>query len=167
MAEDDATAWDVFVSYTKTDRRWAEWIAWQLEDAGWRVLIQAWDMVPGSNWVHAMDEGAQRARRTLAVMSSDYLASVYGTAEWEVAWSADPLGLRRKLLTVRVEDCERPGLLGTIVGIDLFGVAEHEARQRLVDAVRAAIAGRARPTTPPAFPGAGPAIVPPEFPRKT
>lgn len=164
----DTTEWDVFVSYTKTDRGWAEWIAWQLEGAGWQVLIQAWDIVPGRNWVHSMQEGVRRATRTLAVMSSDYLTSVYGTAEWEVAWAADPLGLQRKLLAVRVEkDCERPGFLGTIVGIDLFDMSEDEARRCLVDAMKAAIAGSARPTTAPEFPGSGPATVQPSFPRKS
>ena len=34
---------DFFVSYTQSDRAWAEWIAWLLEEDGYRVLIQAWD----------------------------------------------------------------------------------------------------------------------------
>ena len=36
----------------------------------------------------------------------------------------DPEGTGRKLLTVRVEDCDRPGLLAGVVGVDLFGLAE-------------------------------------------
>ena len=36
------TGWDFFVSYTQADRGWAEWIAWQLEEDGYRVLLQAW-----------------------------------------------------------------------------------------------------------------------------
>ena len=43
------SGWDFFVSYTHTDRAWAEWIAWVLEEDGHQVLIQAWDFVPGSN----------------------------------------------------------------------------------------------------------------------
>lgn len=144
---------DVFVSYTKDDRDWAEWIAWELEEASYQVLIQAWDLVAGSNWVHGMHEGVQRAERTLAVLSSAYLRSVYGSAEWEAAWAADPLGQRRKLLTARVENCDRPGLLGQVVGIDLFDCGRDEARRRLVAAMQAAITGRAKPTSPPAFPG--------------
>src|SRR5262249_8408630 len=35
--------WDFFVSYAQADRGWAEWIAWQLEQDGYQVLIQAWD----------------------------------------------------------------------------------------------------------------------------
>jgi hypothetical protein len=33
--------WDFFVSYTQADRAWAEWVAWQLEEMGFRVLFQA------------------------------------------------------------------------------------------------------------------------------
>jgi TIR domain len=144
--------WDVFVSYTQDDRAWAEWIGWQLEKAGWRILIQAWDFVPGTNWVHKMDEGVRRATRTVAVLSTAYLASVYGSAEWEAAWAADPLGQQRKLITVRVEECDRPGLLGQVVGVDLFGRSPEEARTVLVTAVRAAVEGHARPAVEPAFP---------------
>ena len=32
---------DFFVSYTSADRAWAEWIAWQLEQAGYQVIVQA------------------------------------------------------------------------------------------------------------------------------
>ena len=31
---------DFFVSYNKADRTWAEWIAWQLEAAGYEIVIQ-------------------------------------------------------------------------------------------------------------------------------
>jgi hypothetical protein len=36
---------------------WAEWIAWELEGDEYRVLIQAWDMVAGANWVNSMHKG--------------------------------------------------------------------------------------------------------------
>jgi hypothetical protein len=29
---------DFFISYTQADRAWAEWIAWALEEAGYKVL---------------------------------------------------------------------------------------------------------------------------------
>jgi hypothetical protein len=31
---------DFFVSYTSADRAWAEWIARQLEQAGYQVIVQ-------------------------------------------------------------------------------------------------------------------------------
>lgn len=45
---------DFFISYNKADRTWAEWIAWQLEEARYSVVVQAWDFRPGSNFVLEM-----------------------------------------------------------------------------------------------------------------
>src|SRR5215813_1679938 len=143
---------DFFVSYAEVDRVWAEWVAWQLEDAGHRVLIQAWDVVPGVSWVQQMHDGVQRAARTVVVLSPGYLASVYGAAEWQAAWRQDPLGEQRKLVVVRVAEIPRPGLLANTVSIDLFGVAEPVARERLRAAVAGVVTGRAKPATKPTFP---------------
>ncbi len=38
---------DFFISYNQADRRWAEWIGWQLEEQGWTVFLQLWDFRPG------------------------------------------------------------------------------------------------------------------------
>ncbi|MEU4560942.1 FxSxx-COOH system tetratricopeptide repeat protein [Actinoplanes sp. NPDC023936] len=150
--EGASTEWDFFVSYTQADRSWAEWIAWELEESGHRVLVQAWDFVPGTSWVQGMQNGVTRAARMIAVLSEAYLTSVYGQAEWQAVWGTDPSGDGRKLLTVRVEDCARPGLLGPVVGIDVFGVAEATARSRLRAMVSRAVAGRAKAGEKPPFP---------------
>ncbi|KPM52667.1 hypothetical protein ACG83_30005 [Frankia sp. R43] len=141
---------DFFVSYTESDKSWAEWISWQLEAAGYRVLVQAWDFGAGAHFVHEMHRAAIEAERTVAVLSAAYLTCAFGEAEWQAAWAADPSGTGRKLLAVRVEDCARPGLLGQLVGVDLFGVEEEVGRRRLL----AAAGGmRGKPTEPPSFPG--------------
>jgi len=155
--------WDFFVSYTQADRAWAEWIAWILEEDGHRVLVQAWDFVPGSNWIQGMQAGTRDAARTIAVLSPDYLGSVFGQAEWQAAWAQDPDGAGRGLLVVRVRDCDRPGLLAGVVGVDVFGIAEAEAKARLRRMIAGALAGRAKPAVAPGFPGAGRAM--PHEPR--
>ena len=157
--------WDFFVSYTQADRAWAEWIAWQLEEDGYRVLIQAWDMVAGVNWTHRMQEGVLGASRTVAVLSVAYLESVFGTAEWEAVWRGDPLGEQRKLLVFRVADCDRPGLLSGVVSADLFGAGKAAARGRVKSAVRGAVTGRAKPAAEPDFPPSAQAMrTEPRFP---
>ncbi|HEY6789275.1 MAG TPA: FxSxx-COOH system tetratricopeptide repeat protein, partial [Trebonia sp.] len=146
--------WDFFVSYARADWAWAEWIAWQLEEDGYRVLIQAWDMVAGAGWAHLMQEGVREAGRTVAVLSAAYLDSMFATAEWHAAWRDDPLGGQRKLLVFRVAECDRPGLLGGVVSVDLFGMEEASARGRVRSAVRGAVTGRAKPGAEPAYPPA-------------
>ncbi len=148
----DVTEWDFFVSYQQADRGWAEWIAWQLENAGHSALLQAWDFVPGTNWITLMQDGVTRSARVIAVLSDAYIGSVFGAAEWQAIWALDPAGAARRVIPVRVADCERPGLLGGIAGIDLFGIPEPQALQRLQDAINQALAGRAKPLSPPSFP---------------
>jgi len=147
------TGWDFFVSYTQEDLGWAEWISWQLEAADYRVLLQAWDMVPGSHWSASMHDGVQYSQRTIAIVSQAYLSSVFGEAEWEAAWRDDPHGSKRKLIPVRVEDCPRPGLLGAVVSIDLFDLSATGARELLLKKIEVVKVGRAKPTTEPVFPG--------------
>lgn len=78
MSDGGADRWDFFVSYTQVDQGWAEWVAWQLEDAGYRTLIQAWDSRAGDNWAARMQEGIERADRTIAVLSPAYYGSKFG-----------------------------------------------------------------------------------------
>jgi tetratricopeptide (TPR) repeat protein len=146
---------DFFVSYTASDAGWAEWIAWQLREAGYSVFLQAWDMVPGSNWLYLMNQATMFAERTIAVLSDAYLnGSPFGQAEWLAAYRVDPSGLAGRVLPVRIEDCELEGLIAGIVHVDLVGLPSRDAaRERLLDGVRAAIAGHSRPLVEPAFPG--------------
>jgi len=146
---------DFFVSYTQADRPWAEWIAWQLEEVGYRVVVQAWDFVPGTSWVHLMDKGVTGATRLIPVLSRAYLNSDYGRAEWLAFWRDDPLGDGRAVMPVRVQEVNPTGLLGGVVWIDLVGLDEHSARDALIDGVRRGVSGDGRPATPPTFPRSG------------
>jgi hypothetical protein len=141
---------DFFVSYTQADRVWAEWIAWELESAGYRVLIQAWDFRPGSNFVLEMQKSAAETDRTIAVVSQNYLDSMFAQPEWAAAFSRDPRGEARRLLLVRVEECNLSGLIQQLIYIDLVGLDEEEARSALLSGV---MPDRAKPISAPAFPG--------------
>ena len=89
---------DYFISYHRADQQWAEWIAVELEKAGFTTILQAWDFAPGTNWVLAMDQAAQRSRQTIAVLSTDFLQSGFTAAEWAAAIAQDPTvkGLREQ-----------------------------------------------------------------------
>ena len=38
---------DFFVSHAGADRAWAEWVAWQLAEAGYTVELDVWDWAAG------------------------------------------------------------------------------------------------------------------------
>src|ERR1017187_1783461 len=140
---------DFFISYTAADRDWAEWIAWTLEESGYTTTIQAWDFGPGVDFILAMDLAAKECRQTLLVLSEDYLRSRFGAKEWAAALADDPDGRRRKLIPVRVRDCNVEGLLKTIVYIDCVGLTSSETKSKLLDALKP----RLKPSKQPAFPG--------------
>jgi TIR domain/WD domain, G-beta repeat len=143
---------DFFISYAPADTRWAEWIAWELENAGYNVLLQAWDFVVGTNWVSAVQDGIATSDRMIAILSKAYLESVYEQNEWQSAYLADRQGFERKLIPIRVESCARPGLLGLLVSLDLFDLGDDAARDLLLRMVEANRAGRAKPAKRPALP---------------
>jgi hypothetical protein len=99
---------DFFVSYAGPDREWAVWIAWQLEEGGHTVLVQAWDFAVGAHFVSQMDSASRRARQTVVVLSEAYLKSGYAAAEWQEAWRRDPDGERRALLVFAEMTVIRP-----------------------------------------------------------
>jgi len=148
-----------FISYATPDRAWAEWIGWALEEEGASVVLQAWDFRPGSNFVLEMQRAAAAAKRTIALLSPDYMASHFAAPEWAAAFAQDPEGLQRRLVPVRVRDCALDGMLRTIVYIDLVELDEGSAHKALVGGLAAK---RGKPDQAPPFPGtiAGPGAKP-------
>lgn len=128
---------DFFISYNKADRDWAEWIAWQLEEAGYTTIIQSWDFSPGRNFVLEMDKAAKAAKRTIAVLSPDYLKSEFTQTEWAAAFQRDPKGEKGLLLPVAVRSFDDDeGIIGQIVRINLISITnESDARNCLLTGV--------------------------------
>jgi tetratricopeptide (TPR) repeat protein len=153
---------DFFISYTSADRAWAEWIAWQLKEAGSSVVLQAWDMVPGLDFVHEMQKATTTAGRTLAVLSPAYFTSQFSEAEWRVAFANDPSGEQRRLIPVRVVDFTPKGLLSARIYIDLVGKDRQAARTALLEGIREQ--ETVVPTEEPTFPGEEPTAVEPFAP---
>lgn len=139
---------DFFVSYNKADRAWAEWIAWTLEEVGYKTVIQAWDFRPGGDFVLDMHAATSTTARTIAVLSDAYLSAEFTHPEWANAFARDPKGENRLLIPVLVSNCQVEGLLKTRTHEKLVGLTEDAARQRLLDCVK----DRAKPDSRPKFP---------------
>ncbi|MBK9166483.1 MAG: TIR domain-containing protein [Bryobacterales bacterium] len=143
---------DFFISFNSADRAWAEWIAFEVEKAGYRTYFQHWDFAPGSNFVVEMHRAARQSERTIVVLSADYLKALFTQPEWAAALVQDPTGSRRTLVPLRVKECQPDGLLAAVVYENLVGLDEAEARAALRKALDACQGGRAKPASV-AFPG--------------
>jgi WD40 repeat protein len=139
----------VFLSYNRADRDWAEWMAAVLENAGYQSIIQAWHFRPGENFVLRMHEAARDSDFTIAVLSDNYLKADFTQPEWAAAFARDAGGKQRKLVPVRVSNCQPDGLLAQIIYLDLVGLDEVAAAKTLVGGLKSS----GKPDGPVAFPG--------------
>src|SRR5229473_6112211 len=96
---------DFFISHAGRDRAWAEWVAWQLTEAGYTVELDVWDWAAGQNFIAAMSDALDRCDRVVALFSAAYFdRSRYTAEEWSVAVLHVPGSQASRLVPVRVEE---------------------------------------------------------------
>ncbi|NNN37943.1 toll/interleukin-1 receptor domain-containing protein [Streptomyces sp. S3(2020)] len=133
-----------FISHAGADRAWAEWVGWQLLDAGHQVELDYWDWGTGDNFVLKMNAALERGR-LLALFSPAYFEPErFTTPEWTAV-----VAMREKITPVRISRVDPPAILRPLLSRDLFGLSPAEARRVLLEAVD----GPARPDAEPPFPG--------------
>jgi hypothetical protein len=141
---------DFFVSFNSADKAWADWISWTLEEAGYQVIYQNWDFRPGGNFILKMHQAIEGTRKSVIVLSDNYLRADYTQPEWAAVFVDDPRGDGRQLIPLRVAPCSPTGLLKPLIFADLVGLSQEAAKQAVLSAV---LDGRLKPATPPEFPG--------------
>ena len=127
---------DFFISHAGRDTGWAEWLGWQLQEAGWTVELDVWDWAPGQDFVARMAAALERADRLLAVCTEAYFASAFGGAELRAAF-AHHAAAEGRIVPVLVEPVILPPLYAPLIHLDLTGLDESTAAARL----RARLAG--------------------------
>lgn len=128
MAE---TTQQLFVSYAGPDREWAEWVGWQLEQAGHRVELDRWDWSAGEDFVQKMAHALDAADAVVALFSKNYFDSKQWT---ELEWSAS-VASRKQLVPVAIESLAKddiPTLLAGVIHENLHGLDEHKATAALL-----------------------------------
>jgi hypothetical protein len=136
---------DFFISHAGRDTGWAEWLAWQLQQAGYTVELDVWDWAPGEDFVARMSSTLESSDRLLAVCSEAYFASAFGGAELRAAFVRQAKAEGR-IVPVLVEPVTLPPLYAPLIRLDLTGLDEGAAAARL----RARLTGgrRARRRSP-------------------
>jgi hypothetical protein len=145
---------DFFVSFNQADRDWTTWIAWVLEAAGYSVFFQDWDF--RGSFIEQMHQASLHARRTLAVLSDNYLHSEYARSEAWAALARDPVGREDRVVTVKVGSTGDLGLFNHFAYLDLTTVAEADAERLLLERAKRSLdpTYRPKPETRPGFPDA-------------
>jgi TIR domain len=138
-----------FISYQSKDSSWAEWVAWILEENGYSVYIQAWDFRPGGNFVLEMDEKIKDSERMIAILSENYLEKPFPQSEWAAAFVDDADGKKRKLIPVKISECNLDGLLKSTIYINLCKLDEKDAEKKLIEGI---VKDSIKPQNRPVYP---------------
>jgi hypothetical protein len=129
---------DFFISYNRKDEKKAEWIAWKLEEAKYSTIMPKWDFRPGTDFEMEMRKARAKTKRTIVILSPDYLKARNSMAEWSLVFQQHTTGGQDMLLPVCVRDCgpKLKRLLGSMVYIDLVGIDPPTAQEILLAHVR-------------------------------
>lgn len=105
----DQFQFDVFISYSSKDEDWViKALLPRLEQADIKVCIDFRDFTPGTPALHNMREASKHSRRTLLVMTPDWVASEWTSYENILSRTSDPAGLQRRTIPLLLEKCEVP-----------------------------------------------------------
>jgi hypothetical protein len=139
---------DIFVSYTRSDRDWAFWIAEELRVLGHAPHVHEWEIKGGDDIYAWIEQRHDAADQVLCVVSDEYLKAPYSTLERNAAiWQA---AAKRPgfVLFVAVKPCRLPTLIDHYRRCELYGISDDEARR----CFRAFMEAPA-PVVPIAYPG--------------
>jgi hypothetical protein len=122
---------DIFISYTWSDREWAYWIGWELEDLGHTPHLHDWEVSGGGDIMAWMETRHQEADHVLCIISKIYQTKPYSDWERRAAQWAAATNRPNFALPVFIEPCEVPTLFASIKRCDLYDLSEEDARSRL------------------------------------
>jgi CheY-like chemotaxis protein len=113
------TKYDVFISYSHHDKDWVrDWLLPRLEDAGVKVCIDYRDFRPGALLISEIERCILQSRKTLLVLSPEYLASNWAEFEHSLIQSMDPAALHERVVPLLHILSDIPPRLKNIIYLD-------------------------------------------------
>ncbi|MGH7494308.1 MAG: toll/interleukin-1 receptor domain-containing protein [bacterium] len=130
--------YDLFISYSHRNKDWVQaWLLPELEGAGIKVCIDFRDFQPGVPMLHEMERAVIQSRKTLIVLTPDYLKSQPAAFETILVQATDPAAQYRRLIPLLLEPCELPLRIRQLAYIDFTASSEAALQlQRLIEAIK-------------------------------
>lgn len=136
--------WDVFISYSHADGEWVQnellprLKEAEVEGRPLRVCIDCESFEVGAPIVTEIERAVQNSRKTLLVLTPDYLKSEWATFENVMLATLDPANRQRRLIPLLLKKGKLPLRIRGLIYIDFSGEGEAEARfSKLLHAIGA------------------------------
>ncbi len=138
MNPDLALPYDLFISYSHRDATWVRSVLLpRLEADGLRVCIDMRDFALGAPLITEIERAVLQSRKTLLVLTPDYLASQWTEFENILVATLDPAARARRMLPILLKASELPLRIRHLNYLDFTQPDDPEFRwRRLVAALR-------------------------------
>jgi len=114
--------YDIFLSHNKSDKKWAEKLASDLErntdGRPVKVFFDKWDIKPGSDIPDELERGLRSSKFIGLIMSPESLKSPWVALERSTAIIKDPSAKHKTLIPILRKKCDIPYMLQRINYID-------------------------------------------------
>lgn len=101
--------YDAFISYSHGDQDWVrDTLLPTLEQNGINAIIDYRDFEAGAPSITEMERAVKESRKTILVLTPNYIKSSWSEFELALAGTLDPAGRERRILPILLEKCEIP-----------------------------------------------------------
>jgi hypothetical protein len=117
--------YDVFVSYSSRDKQWVRGeLLKHIEKAGLRAFIDFRDFTRGAPSINECERGVVKCRKTLLVLTPDYIESEWCEIENIMVQTLSPANRDLRLIPLLKTRCEKPLRIGALTHIDFTDGAD-------------------------------------------
>ncbi|HEY0347590.1 MAG TPA: TIR domain-containing protein [Pyrinomonadaceae bacterium] len=137
MPHEPEFEYDVFISYSRHDQEWVrDELLKIVEEVGLRAFVDFRDFKSGAPSIKEMERGVTTSRKTLLVLTPNYIKSEWCEIESIMLHTLDPANRNLRLIPLLKTQCERPLRLGALTHVDFTDDADFElAWQQLLTAL--------------------------------
>ena len=129
---------DFFILYHRADYTWAMWIAWQLQEEGYSVILPPWPLHMASNFRMELQKATAKAKRTLLILSPDSLKVLDVQPAHIALLKRKSTDGRNRVRLICVRECgdRYLSLLDSLQYVDLTGVNKPTAQVILLASIK-------------------------------
>src|SRR3954451_18170059 len=111
--------YDVFISYSSKDKEWVRGeLLQRIEKAGLRAFIDYRDFTRGAPSIKEMERGVVECRKTLLILTPDYIESEWAEIEVGMGQTLSPANRDLRMIPLLKTQCDKPLRLAALTHVD-------------------------------------------------
>jgi tetratricopeptide (TPR) repeat protein len=117
--------YDVFISYSSHDKAWVRGeLLTRIEQAGLKAFIDYRDFTRGAPSIKEMERGVVECRKTLLILTPDYVESEWCDLEAIMVQTLTPANRKLRIIPLLKKECEKPLHVGALTHVDFTDGAD-------------------------------------------